>query len=85
MFKSKSFCSVLKRMCEQNSFYVGVDKMKKNITFVHVFKCSFIKWVGAVIFDIFQSTITPLVKFKFQSMNSKIEQEIEEEKNNKMG
>ena len=43
---------------------------------------SFIKRVRAVIFELVQSTSSPIVKFKFQRMSSKIERAFEEEQKN---
>ena len=56
--------------------------MKIKILFVCFFKCSFIKRVGSVIFELDKVYISNYVKFRFQQIILKIEQVFEEKKKN---
>ena len=47
--------------------------MKIKTLFVYFFKCSFIKRVGSVIFELDEVSISNFVKFRFQRMTLKIE------------
>ena len=56
--------------------------MEIKILLVYFFKCSFIKRVGSVIFELDDVSISNLVKFRFQRMTLKIELEFEKNKQN---
>ena len=57
----------------KNDFIVGVSKMKINTLSVYFFKCSFIKRVCSVIFELDEVCISNFVKFRFQRMTLQIE------------
>ena len=65
---------MLKINCVRKDLKVRVRNMKIKTLYVDFFKCSFIKRVRAVTFELHEGTKYSLVKIKLQSTSSKIGQ-----------
>ena len=61
----------------KNDFRVGVSKMKIKTLRVYFFKCTFIKRVGSVIFELDEVSVSNFVNFRFQPMTLTIRQVFE--------